>query len=93
MALGDTLEKSEINSQGRPIFKRLQCFWDEKLTKPGQIQSCKFSLSLFDQVSFDQVSFDQLSFDQLSFDQLSAHDNQGAKQAHILVVDPEVKKH
>ena len=29
--------------------------------KLRQIQSCKFSLSLFDQVPFDQVSFDQLS--------------------------------
>ena len=73
----------------KTFFRDYYGFWDEKLTKSGQIQSCKFSHSLFDQVSFrsnivsikcrsikcgfDQVPFDQLSFDQELFDQLSDH--------------------
>ena len=43
------MQKSERDSKGKPL--RLLSFWDKSI-KPGQIQSCKFFLSLFDQVWF-----------------------------------------
>ena len=36
----------------KTFFWRSLCFWEEKLTKPGKIQSYKFYLYIFDQVSF-----------------------------------------
>ena len=41
------LKKSETDLKRRPIFLGSLCFGDKKLTKLGQIQSCKFSLLLF----------------------------------------------
>ena len=50
------------------LFFRDHCFWDEKLIIPGQIQSCKFSLSLFDQVSFQSTVVSiKCRFNQLLF--------------------------
>ena len=50
----------------RPFLRSL-CFWDRKLTKLGQNQSCKF-FSLLDQVSFQSnVVSIKCCFDQMSF--------------------------
>ena len=47
--------RNQRQIQRKALFLRSLYFWDEKLTKPGQKQSCKFSLSLFDQVSFRSI--------------------------------------
>ena len=58
------------------------CFWDEKSTTLGQIQSCKCSFSLFCQPSFRssvvsiKCRFDQVSF-RSSVVSINCHFNQG----------------
>ena len=38
--------------KGKTFFFKLLCFWDQNSTKAGQIESYKFSLLFFDQVTF-----------------------------------------
>ena len=50
------------------LIGKITMFSDEIFTKPGQIQSCKFSFSLFDQVSFrSNVVSIKCGFDRVSF--------------------------
>ena len=60
--------KNQRQLSERPFFKRLLYFWDKKLTKLEQIQSCKFFLSLFGQMLFrSNVVSIKCRFDLVSF--------------------------
>ena len=64
----ETPWKNQRQIQRKDLFLRLLCFWDKNSTKAGQIESYKFSLLFFDQVTFRsnfvliKCCFDQISF-------------------------------
>ena len=55
MFLGQTIDKTKTYSKCK-LFLEITMFLGGKNDKTGHIQSCKVSLSLFDQVSFDRMS-------------------------------------
>ena len=59
---GMKTRQNRNRSKVKKLFSKITMFLEQKLTKPGQIHTCKFSLSLFDHISFrsNVVSFNCL---------------------------------